>query len=442
VWDVAEELEEAQGLLASGDIAGLLQCLRWHGQALPLGEVARLVAGAARLAGFDDLAQAAAAVAEGGNGSGTEDARALYHFGHACLERGAGYLAVRPLARALELAPDAAPVLSELVAALEHDGQHARAVAVLEEHESVMQWVHRFQFVYNALMAGNLDQAAEGFGRLPEPADSAWAPAREKVRRMLGRAGVARAVTPLDGTDLRGWHYVLTGGVLGRPSPYGFNAGMTGRWAYVSDSLAGCAAALQRLRLILDAAGTAPQSAALLPDRSSRILGAAAAATLGLPATEFDPGKPAAHSLVVAYDLTEADPSAVAALRERAPGQILFERATCWTDPPAVTADVSGLLGQTVVPPWAAQLRGLDDGTVGQGPADDRPVEDVAAEIVHATPKQDDGDGNTPPDPDEGLRRFVEAVTAAGTPERDGRWLSGIRDYIPDAGPVPSSRFL
>ena len=439
---VAEELEKAQGLLASGDIPGLLRHLRAHGEALPLGEVARLVAGAARLTEFDDLAQAAAAVAEGGDGSGTHDAGALYDFGYACMERGAAHLAVRPLARALELAPDAAPVLGELIAALEHDGQHARALAVLEEHESVMGWLNRFQYVYNALMAGDLDKAAEGFGRLPEPDDAAWTPARQKVRRMLARAGIARAVTSLDRQDLRGWHYVLTGGVLACLSPYGFNEGMTGRWAYLSDSVEGCTAALQRLKLILDAAGTAPQSAALLPDRSSRILGAAAAETLGLPATEFDPGKPAAHSLVVAYDLTKTDPSAVAALRERAPGQILFERATRWTDPPRVTADVSALLGQTVIPPWAAQMRRLEDGTAGQGPTDDRPIEAVAADIVHATPEQDEGDGNTPPDPDENLSRFVEAVTAAGTRERDGDWLGGIREYIPDAGPVPSSRFL
>jgi hypothetical protein len=264
---VTEELEKAQGLLASGDIADLLRYLRAHGEALPLGEVARLVAGAARLAGFDDLAQAAAAVAAaGGDGSGTEDPRALYGFGYACLDR----------------------------------------------------------------------------------------------------------------RDLRGWHYVLTCGVLASLSPYGFDAGMTGRWAYVSDTLEGCAAALARLKLILDAAGTAPQSVTLLPDRSSRILGAAAAAVLGLPATDFDPGKPAANSLVVAYDLTQTDPDAIAALRDRAPGQVLFERATCWTDPPRVTADVTGLLGQTVIPPWAGQLRRLDDGTAGHGPADDRPVEAVA----------------------------------------------------------------
>ena len=287
---VAGELEKAQGLLASGDISGLLRYLRADGEALPLGEVARLVAGAARLAGFDDLAQAAAAAAEGGDGPGAEDARALYDFGYACTGRGVCYLAVRPLARALELAPDAAPVLSELVTALEQDGQHARAVAVLEEHEPVMhmQWLPRFQYVYNALMAGDLEKAAEGFGRLPEPEDTAWAPAREKVRRILARASTARAVTSLDRQDLRGWHYVLTGGVLATLSPYGF-AGMTGRWAYLSDSAGGCAAVLQRLRLILAAAGTAPDAVALLPDRSSRILGAAAAAVLGLPADGFRP---------------------------------------------------------------------------------------------------------------------------------------------------------
>jgi hypothetical protein len=60
-------------------------------------------------------------------------------------------------------------LLSELVTALEQDGQHARAVAVLEEHESVMQrqWLPRFQYVYNALMAGNLEKARRASGGCP-----------------------------------------------------------------------------------------------------------------------------------------------------------------------------------------------------------------------------------------------------------------------------------
>ena len=38
-------------------------------------------------------------------------------------------------------------------------------------------------------------------------------------------------------------------------------------------------------------------------------------------------------------------------------------------------------------------------------PAHDRPIEAIAAEIIHATPEQDEGDG----------------------------WLGGVREYIPDA---------
>jgi len=292
---VTEELEKAWDLLAAGDVRSLLRHLHSAGDTLPPDEVARLAEGAARLAEFDDLAQAAAAVAEAGDHSGAEDARLLHAFGYACIDHGLSDLAVRPLARALELAPDSAAVLSELVVALEHDRQYARAVAVLEAHEPVMGWLNRFQYVYNAIMAGALDKAAEGFGRLPEPEDAAWIPARQKVRRMLARADIARAVTPLNHQDLRGWHYVLTGGVLESLSPYGFDAGMTGRWAYVGDSIDGCAAALQRLKLILEASGAVPEAVALLPDRSSQILGAAAAAALSLPAVDFDPGKPAAQ---------------------------------------------------------------------------------------------------------------------------------------------------
>jgi hypothetical protein len=121
---------------------------------------------------------------------------------------------------------------------------------------------------------------------------------------------------------------------------------------------------------------------------------------------------------------------------------VLFERATCWTDPPRVTADITGLLGQAVVPPWAPQIRRLDDGTAGHGPADDRPAQAIAADIARATPNPDAGDGSTPPDTDDTLRRFAETVTAPAARERDGSWLGGLREYIPDAGPVPSSRFL
>jgi hypothetical protein len=141
---VDEELEHAQGLLAAGDVPGLIRHLRAAGERLPLGETARFLAGAARLAGFDDLARAAAAVGSVRDGFRAQDAQALYDLGYACAERGVPGLAVGPLALALELVPDSVPALSEFVSSLEQDGQHARVRTVLEEHEAVMQWEHRF----------------------------------------------------------------------------------------------------------------------------------------------------------------------------------------------------------------------------------------------------------------------------------------------------------
>jgi len=135
IGDVDQGFEEAQGLLAAGDVPGLLRCLRTDGDSLSLGALTVLVVEVGRLTGCADLALAATAVAESGDGSGAEDAKALYDFG--------------------------------------------------------------------------------GFQRR---------------------------------------YYVLTGGVPAGLSPHGFHTGMTGRWGFLADSDRERAFALQRLRLVLDAA--------------------------------------------------------------------------------------------------------------------------------------------------------------------------------------------
>ncbi|MCQ0014008.1 hypothetical protein [Actinomadura madurae] len=177
---------------------------------------------------------------------------------------------------------------------------------------------------------------------------------------------------------------------------------------------------LDRLRLVLDAADRRPTSVGLLPDRSSRILGLAAARLLGLPAEPFAPGRPGV--LAVAYDLNETDAEG---LWERAEGQVLFEHATCWTDPPAVSADVTGLLHQVVKAPWGEQLRFSPSGETETVPPDERPVEELAEEIVRADPHEpDDGaDDGAPPDPDELLAGFARAAAAGGSAARGTRCI-------------------
>jgi hypothetical protein len=426
---LSDGLGKAWELVESGDAGAVVRHLRSTVDTIALGDLARLLERVAQLVELTDLASAAARLA-----GDPEHPQALYDFGYACVEHRLAFVAVPALREAVRRVPDADDVLAELVVALEDEHRHAEVVATLERRDATLPpWPHRYLLVYNAIMAGDLDRATRHLDRLPAPLDQDWRPAHQRVQLMLGRAGLVGGVGRPGGQDLRGWHFVLTGGVLGSLSPYGFDAGMTGRYAYQQDSFGLCRLGLHRLELVLDAAGRRPRSVSLLPDRSSRILGHAVAQVLGVPAEPFTGGRP--ESVVVAYDLSEIDDGELlAALRDRAPGQVLFEHATCWTDAPAVSADVSTMLTQVVVAPWGERLRQGPDGGIERGAADERPIEEIAADILRADGDPDPGDGATPPDPDGALVGFVSAVA--------GRWLAGPRDRVRSPGPVPSSRFL
>ncbi|GAB7189046.1 hypothetical protein ATKI12_8877 [Kitasatospora sp. Ki12] len=441
------ELSEAWELFESGDPQGSMRVLRSAADRLPPAGIAPLVAELAEGAGFEDLVEASTALA-----ARPGEAGRLYAYGYACVERGIDAVAVPALREALRLvqAPPAAPartglfrrkpqpqaaqalgprkVLLELVSALEGCERHDEALAVLREHDARLgDWPDRYLTVYNALMAGRISLAREVYEALSAP-EGVWVGPAQRVGRMLERAA---ALPPADGQDLRGWHYVLTGGLLTTLSPHGFDQGMTGRWAYLQDDFEHCRYGLERLRAVLAATDREPASVGLLPDRGSRALGLAAARLLGLPAAPYRPQAP--DVLVVAYDLNACDPDVVAQLHERAEGQLLFEHATCWTDPPTVTADVSTLLGQIVNAPWEPGLRFGEDGEPQEAGPDRRSAEELAEAVLAAAPTVPEGDGRTPPDPDAALTAF--ATRAAGWP------AAGPRDRVRSAGPVRSSRF-
>ncbi|WP_306363531.1 hypothetical protein [Nocardia sp. CC227C] len=424
---MTDVLESARGLLAAGDVPGAVRALRPAAETAPLPELAEVVAHAAAAIGFDDLAEAARAAA-GAPG----DPVALFHFGVGCAERGIAFLAVPALRAALRLAPGQPAILGSLSDALEREHRHGAAAELLAEHDAVLDaWPHRYLLVFNAVLADNLPLAREHAARLPAPEDPDWRPAYDRLRNMLRRAEFAADAGPLDHQDLRGWHFTITGGYLATLSPFGFNAGMTGRWAYTQDSHDQCRQTLDRLALVLAAAERRPRTVSLLPGRGDRILGLAAAELLGLPALPYTPD--ATDTLVVAYDLRELDDDLEPTLRDRTDGRILFEHASCWTSPPALSADVTGLLGQHVVPPWESRLRVTPDGVRDDLPADSRPESEIAADIVAADGTPDPGDGDTPADPDTAFTAFVTATRPA--------WLTGPRFSIDSPGPVRSSSF-
>ncbi|MFD9307232.1 hypothetical protein ACFWCB_31950 [Streptomyces sp. NPDC060048] len=405
---MTQAMDELRKLLKSGDLPGAVRSLRPRAETLPLPELALAVRALADAAGFKELAGAARAAAKR-----PDDPQALYDLGYGCVEHGLAFLAVAPLRAALARVPDSRTLLAELASALEDEERHAEAAALLAARgERLPAWPETYLLAHHTLLAGDLPAARAVAARLPEPEDDTWKWAHARQRRMLARAELAATAGPLDSTDLRGWQFALTGTLLATLSPYGYDAGMTGRYAYFGDSYATCRRGLARLAIALDATGRRPARVSLLPGRDDRILGLAAATVLALPAVPYEPGRP--DTLVVSYDLGGADPS----LGERADGQILYEHATRWTDPPPVSADFSVLQAQFAVRPW-------EDDT--------RPEEEIAREVAAADPAPDGGDGATPPDPDGAFRAYAAALAPL--------WLTGPRDRIGSSGPVPSSRF-
>jgi hypothetical protein len=428
VDDVLTSIDEE---LARGNVGAAIGRLRAHAERVPLDRLAAILERAAGATGFDDLAQAARAVV-----ARPDDPTALYQLGYACIERGIASVAVPVLAAALARAPGTLPIIAELAIAYEISHRYRDAVAVLEANEPVLRdWPERYLLAFNALMSGDVAKARHWADRLSPP-DDAWVPARQRLAGMLDRAALLdRADGPdrVDAPPLRRWHYVLNASVLATLSPYGFDEGMNGRYGFIQDTPELCAATLTRLRAVLP-----PVSAVcLLPDRSSRILGLAAARLLDLPARPWSSavdGAGVAGSVVVAYDLSEVEPAILAALRDRAPGSVLVEHASCWTEPPAVAADVVGFLHQYVVAPWGKRLVARPGEEARWTDPDRRPEEEVAAEIVAAA----SATSTLETLPDDTTERLVAFVRGLGN-----AWpATGPRDRMWSPGPVPSSSFF
>lgn len=105
-------------------------------------------------------------------------------LGFACVERGVSYLAVPALREALRHSPGSLAVLRELVSAYEDEGRHREARDEVVRHADALDdWPDRYLFVFNALMAGDLETAPRQHALLRDPEDPAGG------RRGTGRTG-------------------------------------------------------------------------------------------------------------------------------------------------------------------------------------------------------------------------------------------------------------
>ncbi|MFT3768561.1 MAG: hypothetical protein QM820_24205 [Minicystis sp.] len=318
----------------------------------------------------------------------SDDPESLYDAGYALYEQKLHDLAATLLARANRITPGSTTIVTELSANLEALMLHRQAAEVLRSSGLVeTDAMCSYLYGYNVLMSGDVEAArpiAEGMRSLE---DHSLAYMGGALAGMIARADAIRGATRLDDHDLAGWHLAINGAVLLHLSPHGYEDAMRGRYAFVSDSYERIREGLDRLAVALSAAGIAVPRVFALPDRSSRIVAAAAAQILGVPCEAWPAGGDERPGVIAAYDLDQVGSADVLEqLRDHRPGQVLFTHASCWSDPFPYAPDVTTYLYQVNVAPWDAGQMTIDreSGMVKRGDADPSPVEALAARVVAA----------------------------------------------------------
>ena len=353
----------------------------------------------------------------------------LYDLGYALIDAGAPAIAAAVLWRCLALVGDSEEVVCELISALESALAYSDAVAVLEGHAALRarSFLCQYLYAFNGAMAGRLDVTRAALGQLVPDSDETTG-LHDTIRGIVERADRVDGACALDARDLRGWHYVLTGGLLLHQSPYGFDEPMHGRYAWLADSLPRIATGLDRLAQLI-----APLEVPCVyapPGRDHEIVAFAASQRLGLPVAPWPAVGVPAPGLVVLYDLAALPGADVPRLLQRRAGQIVFAHASPWTSDSPLAPDVTTLLYQTLVPPWGAHaIVDPDSHRVSEAVPDERPVEAIARDIA-ASPGLDE----TELAADQPLA--LGALVARTWPP-----LPGTRSRLWAGGPVPSSRF-
>jgi hypothetical protein len=370
-----------------------------------------------------------------------EKADTLYKLGYELIEQELPDLAATVLTRAFALAPRDEGILTELVTALGKNLRYDEACRLLWAHPLLLKqsFLCRYLLAFNSIMIGDLTTPRALLPALQQSQEKDHLPLSERISGMLGRADVLSGTSPLDNRDLRGWHFVLTGGLLLHLSPHGFDEGMYGRYAFVQDSPALCMEGIQRLKTVFDVLQLNIPRIYVLPDRSSAILAHAIAQIFHCPLVSWPDEGSTEKGLIVAYDLGELDNELLITLSKHQPGQILWSHATCWTRAFPFTADLTTFQYQINKSPWGERMTiDRQSGKVIMSPLDDRATEVLASEIIQT---------ELPPDTLTDLPHLQKFAQATATITNDdataGLFRShGNRRKQWEGSPVFSSHFL
>ncbi len=312
----------------------------------------------------------------------------LYCLGYELIEVNLPMVAATPLNQAHLMNPDNEAVLTELCTAFENAGQYNLAYMHLSCATQILKssFMCRYLLAFNGIMSGHLEEGRAIYPSLSEPPDENYDFMRDRIGKIIERADKLVDITDLDSHDLRGWHYVLTGGTLLHLSPYGFDGPMRGRYCYVQDSFSLIREGVERVRACLHTWGLQPETVVYFPDKHSEILARAFASLEGAKIQPWSEGQkvPGAPILYIAYDLNLTSSEFIRGLLERKPKQFLWGHALNWVEDSPITADFTTFMYQFNLAPWEDGVVAIDPVTQVQKVTEDNPspASELAEQIL------------------------------------------------------------
>lgn len=350
-----------------------------------------------------------------------DDVAALYELGHALVEARRPDLAIAALARAVDHAPDDAGPLAELAAALELQGRNREVIDSLDaagplvEADPLLAYLRAF----NAFMVADLETPRDLLPRLQAASDERFRFMARRIERMLARADAARDLSRLQPDDLRGWHFVLTAGLLLR----------TPRLGKTWDSPARIKDAAQRVSEVLEALELSVPTVLFPPERTSEVTARAVASMMGCSATVWHGGDE--RGLIVVYDARALIPELREALVHHRPGQPLFMQAAEHTTEQPTAPDLLTYLYQHNTSPWGPGL-GPDHQLLDSTKI---PVDELVQAVADADTETDADQADR-----DDLRAFATALRSSSPNAAPGALReSGQRERLWVGSPVPKT---
>jgi hypothetical protein len=326
-----------------------------------------------------------------------EDPQAVYDLAYTLLEANLPCIAATILDYAIKnirLDDVRSDIVTELVSCFEAMMEFELACNLLKQQSGLLEkdFMCKYLLAFNSIMCADINTARYCLDEIRAD-DSRIDNSKqifmiERIHRMIARFDAISAYYTVDKNDLQVWHYVLSGSVLLHVSPYGFNDGMNGRYAGLQESYSLCRLGIEYLAKVFAAIKKTPECIFFLADRDSEIMATAVAMYFNLALEKWTENKKERSGLIVAYDLSMIECDIQKSLIERREDQLLWSHITNWTKNHPISADITTLLAQAVLPAWGKKLHfGVSSGSIdvrGQS-TDQRIIAEIAADIIAET---------------------------------------------------------